>query len=77
LRCAWCANPESQRFQPELALSASQCIRCGQFEDFCADVWDHGAITQAEREKFGLSNRISFQVSQPCFMGQKNLFSKN
>jgi glycyl-radical enzyme activating protein/glucokinase-like ROK family protein len=53
LRCAWCANPESQRFQPELALSARECIRCGQFEDFCADIWDHGAVTQSERDKFG------------------------
>ena len=37
LRCAWCCNPESQRFQPELALSAQQCIRCGQFGDVCAE----------------------------------------
>jgi glycyl-radical enzyme activating protein/glucokinase-like ROK family protein len=53
LRCAWCCNPESQRFQPELGLSAQQCIRCGQFEDVCADVWAHGAVTQQEKDKFG------------------------
>ena len=53
LRCAWCCNPESQRFQPELGLSAQQCIRCGQFEDICCDVWKHGAVTQAEKDKFG------------------------
>lgn len=53
LRCAWCCNPESQRFQPELALSAQQCIRCGQFEDVCADGWSHGAVTQSEKDKFG------------------------
>lgn len=54
LRCAWCCNPESQRFQPELVLSAPQCVRCGQFEDFCPDIWTHGAVTQAEKEKFGM-----------------------
>ncbi len=53
LRCAWCCNPESQRFQPELGLSAQQCIRCGQFEDICADHWLHGAVTQSEKDKFG------------------------
>ncbi len=53
LRCAWCCNPESQGFQPELALSAQQCIRCGQFGDVCADEWPQGAATQAEKEKFG------------------------
>jgi pyruvate formate lyase activating enzyme len=29
LRCPWCANPESQRFEPELMLEAGRCIRCG------------------------------------------------
>jgi glycyl-radical enzyme activating protein/glucokinase-like ROK family protein len=53
LRCAWCCNPESHRFQPELALSSQQCIRCGQFGDVCADEWAHGAVTQSERDKFG------------------------
>jgi glycyl-radical enzyme activating protein/glucokinase-like ROK family protein len=53
LRCAWCCNPESQRFQPELGLSAQQCVRCGQFEDFCPEIWLHGAVTQAEKDKFG------------------------
>jgi glycyl-radical enzyme activating protein/glucokinase-like ROK family protein len=53
LRCAWCCNPESQRFQPELGLSAQQCIHCGQFKEICAEVWTHGAVTQAEKDKFG------------------------
>lgn len=53
LRCAWCCNPESQRFQPELGLSAQQCVHCGQFEDFCPDIWTHGAVTQSEKEQFG------------------------
>lgn len=39
LRCAWCANPESQTMQPELAVFAVNCIHCGQFEEPCPDGW--------------------------------------
>jgi glycyl-radical enzyme activating protein len=39
LRCQWCANPESQQMQPELALSEHNCIDCGQFADPCAECW--------------------------------------
>ena len=35
LRCAWCANPESQHTQPELMLHAANCIACGQFAAPC------------------------------------------
>ncbi|OIO96834.1 MAG: hypothetical protein AUK03_03355 [Anaerolineae bacterium CG2_30_64_16] len=39
LRCGWCSNPESQQRPPELAVFASQCIRCGQWGDACPDGW--------------------------------------
>ncbi len=39
LRCAWCANPESQQIQPELALFAGNCITCGQFSTACPLGW--------------------------------------
>ncbi len=39
LNCAWCANPESQRLQPELALYAHNCISCGQFHPRCPTGW--------------------------------------
>ena len=55
LRCAWCCNPESHGFQPELGLSLHQCIHCGQFDDNCSDAWSHGAVTQSEKDKFGPS----------------------
>lgn len=35
LRCQWCANPESQQIQPELALSMPHCIDCAQFAEPC------------------------------------------
>ena len=36
LRCAWCANPESQRVAPELLLFATACVVCGACIDVCA-----------------------------------------
>jgi pyruvate formate lyase activating enzyme len=39
LRCHWCANPESQHPQPELALFAHNCITCGQFPEACPLGW--------------------------------------
>jgi pyruvate formate lyase activating enzyme len=39
LRCQWCANPESQAMQPELAFSEHNCIDCGQFAEPCAECW--------------------------------------
>ncbi len=32
LRCAWCANPESQRFETELGWTKKECIGCGSCE---------------------------------------------
>ncbi|MCX7026810.1 MAG: glycyl-radical enzyme activating protein, partial [Spirochaetes bacterium] len=29
LACAWCENPESQSFKPELLYTRSRCISCG------------------------------------------------
>lgn len=38
LRCLWCSNPESQKFEPELAYKPSCCIgvkQCGLCIDAC------------------------------------------
>lgn len=53
LRCAWCANPESQAMQPELALSAHNCITCGQFETPCPVCWERAASTELRIEELG------------------------
>lgn len=40
LACAWCENPESQSFRPELLYTRSRCIGCGS----CLQATDGGAV---------------------------------
>lgn len=44
LNCAWCHNPESQSFKPELILHPNRCFGCG----FCAETCPHGAIQKID-----------------------------
>ncbi len=50
LRCEWCANPESQRPQPELALFEHNCITCGQFPEACPLGWGKHAANGWTKE---------------------------
>lgn len=36
LRCAWCANPESQKMQPQMTLDRTKCVGCGACVSHCA-----------------------------------------
>ncbi len=35
LACAWCHNPESQSYRPELLLRSGRCIACGSCVEAC------------------------------------------
>lgn len=35
LRCAWCANPESQEIDVQLTLDAEKCTACGRCVNIC------------------------------------------
>jgi pyruvate formate lyase activating enzyme len=35
LCCLWCANPESQRVEPEIMYHRSRCVGCGRCVDAC------------------------------------------
>lgn len=35
LKCAWCHNPESQAFQPQLMYYKDKCTSCGKCETLC------------------------------------------
>jgi pyruvate formate lyase activating enzyme len=37
LHCAWCSNPESQNFGPELVHRDSQCNQCGRCLETCPE----------------------------------------
>lgn len=36
LRCAWCANPESQQTELQLTLDREKCLACGRCVNICA-----------------------------------------
>lgn len=40
LRCAWCHNPETQRYEPEIQVDYAKCTGCGK----CAKACKEGAI---------------------------------
>lgn len=35
LRCSWCCNPESQAFEPEIAVFPKKCTNCGACREAC------------------------------------------
>lgn len=44
LKCIWCHNPETQRFEKELQYDKEKCLGCGA----CARVCPQGAISMVE-----------------------------
>jgi len=44
LKCKWCANPESQSYEPEIMESQAKCIGCGT----CVKVCPQSAISMAD-----------------------------
>lgn len=39
LKCLWCHNPESQRFQPVLLYYRDKCVSCGECAKICANTF--------------------------------------
>jgi glycyl-radical enzyme activating protein/glucokinase-like ROK family protein len=52
LRCQWCANPESQYPQPQLALSAQNCMNCGLFDEPCTSDWRAAVQTKITQDSY-------------------------
>jgi len=69
LKCLWCANPESQSFQPEIMESANKCIGCLRCRRECPA----GAIRLTEsgpRIDRALC-RSCFRCTEVCYAGAK------
>jgi pyruvate formate lyase activating enzyme len=45
LHCAWCSNPESQNFRPEIVHRDTLCTKC----DLCIDVCPENAISVRDK----------------------------
>lgn len=50
LSCQWCSNPESQKFQAELAYNDKKCITLSECVR-CAEVCTVGALIQGDNDK--------------------------
>lgn len=57
LRCQWCANPESQQRQRELAFSAHHCIHCTQFAEPCHTCFAH--VPGSAEDATELADRVA------------------
>ena len=67
LRCVWCHNPEMIRFENQMMISPSRCIRCGE----CAAICPEGGITISEE---GVA--IDFSACKACGECAKVCYTK-
>lgn len=68
LHCKWCANPESQSPEFQLAYSSTKCIGCGM----CISICPNGALGKTSDNKIVI-NRAK---CQRCFLCTKTCCSK-
>ena len=61
LRCWWCHNPETQKFEPELQVDIPKCTGCGR----CAAVCPQKAITISTEGK-AVTDRTKCTVCGRC-----------
>ncbi len=52
MRCAWCDNPESIAFKPQIAFHKKKCINCGA----CMEICPKGVININHKNRFDWEN---------------------
>ncbi|WP_462325386.1 (2S)-3-sulfopropanediol dehydratase activating enzyme [Desulfoplanes sp.] len=57
LHCAWCSNPESQDFKPQIAYNRNNCIGADKCT-FCLERCTSGAITVGEDGKVDIDHDL-------------------
>lgn len=55
LKCEWCHNPETQRYEQELQYDSEKCTGCG----CCAKVCPSGAITMRMASRYSTRHSVS------------------
>lgn len=69
LSCKWCANPESQSFQPEIMESTAKCIGCLRCQKECPNnaiaLTEQGPLIQREQ------CAKCFHCTDICYAGAK------
>lgn len=58
LKCAWCANPESQELLPQLMLRDVKCVACGS----CAQACPRQAISLTKKQ----GRRVNWRACNQC-----------
>ena len=58
LKCAWCANPESQELLPQLMVRDIKCVACGS----CARACPRQAISMSKEQ----GRRINWPACDQC-----------
>ena len=61
LKCWWCHNPETQKFEPELQVDINKCTGCGRCEAVCPQ----GAITISPEGK-SVTDRSKCVICGKC-----------
>lgn len=67
LRCDWCGNPETQRYVPEIMVTAAKCNGCGK----CVSVCSNEAIKLIDRKVSVRFHRClnCLQCTEVCMEG--------
>lgn len=65
LHCAWCSNPESQVFVPELAYNAGKCIGVEKCKH-CINICPNGAIALADDGKIRIDRTLCKNCVEIC-----------
>lgn len=72
LRCLWCANPESQRREPEIACFPARCIGCG----YCREICPQKAVKNDLSIVRELCTRC-LKCAEECFFDGKKVIGKS